>query len=199
MRSSSDFFPPINEKKSYSVYENPTIFYTSRQKLILCAKLYRKHLWENIRIPTGIYYEDDASTWQLYYRANKVVVLDIPYYYYYVNPNSTMAIHKKRPSMDFINIYQDRIAFFQEKQDEDLVRISQWRFCMPLMLTYMRGNITKDEQKKILSLFKENIDRVIHYKNVPIKYRLVLRVFNFCPQFFRWLFETFNKVQTINE
>ena len=67
------------------------------------------------------------------------------------------------------------------------------------MLVYMRGNITREEKKNILLLFKENIKKVVLYKNVPIKYRFVLGIFNLYPKFFRWLFETFYKVQTINE
>lgn len=199
VRGSENVFPTIREESSLHRFDNHTIFYSARQKLILWAKLYRKKLWEGIRIPTGIYYEDDASTWKLYYKSEKTVLIDIPYYYYYVNSNSTMANHKKRPSMDFIKIYQERIAFFKEKQEEDLVRISQWRFCMPLMLIYVSGNITKEEKRYILSIFKENIADVLTCKRVPIKYRLVLVVFNACPIFFRWLFETFNKAQTIKE
>lgn len=199
VRGSDDVFPIIDERGNRKSYDNHTIFYSSNQKLILWSKLYKRELWEGIRIPTGIYYEDDASTWRLYYRSQKTVIISNPYYYYYVNPNSTMAGHRKRPSLDFIKIYQERIAFFREEKDDDLVRISQWRFCMPLMLVYMRGNITQEEKNRILPLFKDNVKSVITYPNVPIKYRIVLGIFSICPPFFRWIFESFNGTKTLNE
>ena len=198
LRGSDDVFPIIDERCSRKLYDNHTIFYSSKQKLILWAKLYKRELWDGVRIPTGIYYEDDASTWRLYYRSQKTVLISIPYYYYYINPKGTMSGHRKRPSMDFIKIYQDRIAFFREEKDEDLVKVSQWRFCMPLMLVYMRGNITQEEKNRILSLFKDNVKSMITYPNVPIKYRIVLGIFNIFPPFFRWIFETFKGTKTLN-
>lgn len=188
IRGSEDVFPTINENSSLHRFDNHSIFHSSCQKVIMCAKLYKKIVLNDFRVPVGICYEDDASTWMLYYKAKKIVVLDIPYYYYYINPNSTMAYHSKRPSMDFIKIYQDRIAFFNDKQDDDLVRISQWRFCMPLMLTYMKGNISKEEQTLLLRLFKENFGAAVSHKNVPLKYRMVLRIFSISPQVFRYIF-----------
>ncbi len=186
IRGSEDVFPTINENSSLHRFDNHCIFHSSRQKVIMWAKLYKKNLLNDFRVPVGICYEDDASTWMLYYKAKKIVVLDIPYYYYYINPNSTMAYHSKRPSMDFIKIYQDRIAFFRDKQDDDLVRISQWRFCMPLMLTYMKGNISKEEQTLLLRLFKENVGAAVSHKNVPLKYRMVLFIFSISPYVFRF-------------
>lgn len=199
IRGNAGTFPLIEKSKSPRIYDNYSIFHSTDQKVISCAKLYKRDLWDGINFPVGKVNEDDATTWKLYYRASRVVYIDTPYYYYYENPNSIMANQKKHISLDFIKIYQERIAFFREEKDDDLVRISQWRFCMPLMLVYMRGNITQEEKNRILSLFKDNVKSVITYPNVPIKYRLVLGIFSICPPFFRWIFETFKGTKTLNE
>lgn len=199
LRGHLDIFPSINESVTLKYFDNHSIFSSKFNKVVLWAKLYRKDLWKGLCIPTGICYEDDASTWQLYYRSRKTVVLDIPYYYYYANPNSTMAVHQKRLSIDFISIYQKRISYFKERSEHSLQKISQWRFCLPLMMGYMRGNITTEEKAVLLSLFKENVKTAISCSKVPLSHRIILSVFSIWPQGFRMFFELIGKAHTIKE
>lgn len=197
LQGDADIFPQISERKTLHTFDNHSIFSSTKQKIILWAKLYKNSLWDDIRIPVGTYYEDDASTWQLYYKSSKIVVLDISYYYYYANPSGTMAMHRKNTSLDFIKIYKDRISFFIKQNEGLLVSLSKWRFCLPLMLVYMRGNITTEEKNLLLCLYKENVGTVVACKKVPFKYRFLLRIFNIWPQVFRLMFILLGRAHTI--
>ncbi len=198
IRGNVDEFPMINRAASICVYDNHSIFYSTNQKIIACGKLYRRELWSGVSFPLGRINEDDATTWRLYYRANKIVYVNTPYYYYYQNPNSIMAVQHKRAKLDdFIVAYQERISFFQDRKEELLVALSQWRFCMPLMLVYMRGNITAEEKDLLLSLFRKNVGAAVGCKKVPFKYRALLSAFNVWPQFFRFIFVLLGRAHTL--
>ena len=67
--------------------------------------------------------------------------------------------------------YEERIAYFEEEREETLALLSRWRFSMPLMYTYLRGNITKEESRRLLDLLHENIKRFIHCRQVPCSHR----------------------------
>lgn len=47
-----------------------------------CGKLYSKKILDGIRFPIGRIYEDSATTYKFYHMADRVVVLNVKYYYY---------------------------------------------------------------------------------------------------------------------
>lgn len=197
IRGTSNIFPAIKKNTKKKFYDNHTIFYSNIQKIILCGKFYRRSIWDGIRMPIGKINEDDATTWKLYYRSKKIVYINTPYYYYRVNPTSIMSNQRKLLKLDFIEHYQERISFFENRGEKLLTDLSKWRFCLPLMLGYMRGNVRKDDLTVLLKHFKENYKAVIFCRKVNFKHRLLIATFNLCPQFFRWVFIKLGKAHTI--
>ena len=100
IRGESKVFPDIKHDLVVEEYDNHSIFVSGKANVIVCGKLYRRDILLNNKIKEGRYYEDDFTTWKWYYTANKIVVSNRALYYYTVNPNSTMAGHKKKPSFD---------------------------------------------------------------------------------------------------
>lgn len=197
IRGCSDVFPSIKKMTSYHTFDNHSIFYSSFQKIILWGKLYKTLLWDGIRMPVGKINEDDATTWKLYYRSSRTVCLDTAYYYYYENPNSIMAQQNKAVRLDFIDAYLERIAFFEQKQDKFLLDLSKWRFCLPLMLNYIRGNVYTKDLPLLLSYFKEHVGAALSCSKVPFAHRVLLATFNFCPQVFRKIFMILGKAHNL--
>ena len=66
------------------LYSNRT-FYTSA-----CFKVYRTELFRDIRFPVGLYYEDAATTYRIFSRAERIAFTDEPMYGYRINMNSIM-------------------------------------------------------------------------------------------------------------
>lgn len=196
IRGNDNFFPSISRKEKIKLFDNHSIFSSSFQKVILCAKLYKKDLWKEIRMPIGIIHEDDATTWKLYYLSKNIVVTNIPYYYYYYNPNSIMNSRKKA-NLIFINIYEERIVFFQKQKEEALTTLSKWRFCLPLMCIFVKGKVTKSEEDLLLCKFRENIKDVVNCRYVPLKHRIILQIFRISPVFYRSISKFLGKAETI--
>lgn len=189
IRGSHENFPVIKKDESYQVYNNQSIFYSSVQKVILCGKLYRTELWNGVRMPKGKFnYEDDATTWKLYYKSERILYVNTPYYYYYDNPQSTMANQRRVTSLAFIKAYTERISFFKNKGDKLLTDLSKWRFCLPLMLVYMRGNVNKSDLPVLLKHFRENVGNAIRCSKVPLLHRFLFFVFRISPSVYRAFF-----------
>ena len=187
IRGTSDSFPYIKESTKHEAFDNRNIFASTKQQTILCAKLYRRGLWEGLRMPVGKIHEDDFTTWKLYYRSRKTVVINTPYYYYYKNPQGIMANEGRRFSPPLVEAYRERIAYFEEIHETDLALLSRWRFSMPLMYIYLRGNITKEESLYIAGLLHENIKCFVHCRQVPWSHRMAFTLLGISPRAYRTL------------
>ncbi len=172
IRGTDECFPTIKESTNHETFDSRSIFASIKQQTILCAKLYRRTLWEGLRMPIGKIHEDDFTTWKLYYRSKRIVVIDTPYYYYYKNPQGIMSNEGRRFNPVLVEAYEERIAFFEEQDEEVLALLSRWRFCMPLMYIYLRGNITINEGQYILSLLHKNIKLFTCCSQIPRSHRI---------------------------
>ncbi len=52
-----------------------------------CCKLYARELFREVRFPVGKRFEDEVVAYQLYYRAERIVLYDAALYFYFVNEN----------------------------------------------------------------------------------------------------------------
>lgn len=96
-----------------------------------------------------------------------------------------MRNNKKEKSTAFIDIYKDRIAYFSERKNQELLDGTYDRFCLVLMLTYSgslsNGN-NKNDRTKFLRLFRENYPKVMKSPYVSNKDKLMFCCFSICPQ-----------------
>lgn len=197
LRGGDDAFPTIKKDSSFQVFDNYSIFYSNVQKIIVCGKIYRSELWKGITMPIGKINEDDATTWKLYYRSSCILFVNTQYYYYYENPDSIMANQRKVLKLDFIDAYKERISFFENKGDKLLTDLSKWRFCLPLILSYIRGNVKKQDLSVLLKYFRENVEDVIRCSKVPLLHRFLFFVFRVCPSVFRAFFVSIGKAHDL--
>lgn len=197
IRGERDSFTEIDEHVRLHIFDRYTIFSSPMQHTILCAKLYRKVLWEGIRMPVGKIHEDDATTWKLYYQSKKIVVIDVPYYYYYKNPNGIMGCESRRFSPVLIEAYEERIKYFKENGEDLLATLSSWRFCLPLMYLYLRGNLTTKECSLIRDLLCNHIDRFVKCHHVPLSHRLAFLLLRHFMHIVRYISLKLGKAHTI--
>lgn len=198
VRGTSEVFPAIEERTEYHCFDGHSIFSSPMQQVILCAKLYRRTLWEGIRMPVGQIHEDEATTWKLYYRSRRIVVTTTPYYYYYKNPHGIMGSEARRFSPVFVEAYDERIAYFRARGEEELATLSSWRFCLPLMYLYLRGDVTRGEERRLRCLLREHIGVFAHCRAVPWMHRAVFALIGCCPRLFRSLSMLVGKAHTLD-
>lgn len=197
IRGTENSFPTITESTKHYTFDNKSIFISTRQQTILCAKFYRRSLWDSLRMPVGKIHEDDFTTWRLYCHSHRIVIIDTPYYYYYINPRGIMACEDRRLSPLLIEAYEERIAYFEERNEATLAALSRWRFSMPLMYIYLRGNITREEKHNIQHILHENTKTFVRCHQVPWAHRLVFSLIDLSPRLYRSLSELLGMSHTI--
>lgn len=161
-----------------------------RYKVSVWGKIYCSHIFKDFRFQEGIIYEDDASYYIFIDRAYRLAVLDETLYYYYMSENSVMRNDKKNKSTAFIEIYEDRIRYFRERNNQELLDGSYDRFCLVLMLnlavSFAHGNNISD-RKRLLMLFKKYYPLTMKAKTVDINDKMMFTCFWIAPHLVGWM------------
>lgn len=177
------YFPQKEEFVIIDVLDNHKIFLTEKTNVIMCGKLYRTSLFDGIRMPVGLYNEDDWTTWKLYYQAMNIVVTNQALYYYTANPNSTMAHLSKKPDLRYVNAYNERIGFFVGTRDRGLEHCSRLQLCKSLLLTYQNGKLNIEERNRVKAKFDESWKEIKSSPYIRKFYKVLFRVFHIMPLF----------------
>ena len=102
-----------------AVYNVPDFL---NEKSSLCfvvwGKLYHIDLFENLRFPDGKLYEDVFLMYKLIYKAEKIIFIDYPLYFYFDNPDSSMNSSYSLRKLDEVEAGEEQVVFFKEKNDE---------------------------------------------------------------------------------
>lgn len=99
-------------------------------KVSIWGKIYARHIFDGFRFREGEIYEDDASYYIFIDRADKIAVLHETLYYYFMSANSVMRNDKKDKSMAFLDIYEERIRYFKDRENQELLDGTYDRYCL---------------------------------------------------------------------
>lgn len=182
IRGTDTSFPSVEISEVLNIYDNHSAFTQFIAKIIPWGKLYKRDVIGDIRFPEGIINEDDFTTWKYYYNAAKIVVTNLPFYYYTVNPNSTMANQQRKPNLNYFNAYHERIEFFHNSGENDLEAVSRGQWMKSLVMLYSNKQLTDKERREVKSLFKENYHSPsLKALRIPAKLRIVFGIFSVTP------------------
>ena len=181
VRGADSSFPIVKESPMVDVLDNHKIFMKEKANIVMWGKLFRLRLFEGIRMPVGLYNEDDWTTWKLYYKAKTIVVTNQSLYYYTVNPSSIMGQLGKKPDLQYINAYNERIGFFVGTGEKDLEHCSRLQLCKSLLLTYRHSKLREDERQDIKAKFDESWKELKHSPYIKSKYKWLFMAFELAP------------------
>lgn len=88
-------------------------------------KIYRRQVFESVRFPEGMIYEDDAVTAPLIYDCKKIVLSNRKCYYYYMSDNSVMRSPFSVKRFDMLKVYEQRQAFYRQKGERELEAMNE--------------------------------------------------------------------------
>jgi len=161
-----------------------------KYKVSVWGKIYCSHIFKDFRFQEGIIYEDDASYYILVDQAEKIALLNETLYFYYMSENSVMRNDKKNKSTAFVDIYEDRIQYFKQRNNQKLVDGSYDRFCLVLMLnisaSFAHGN-NIDDRKWMLELFKKYYPLTMKAKAVDMEDKIIFTCFRIAPHLVGWM------------
>lgn len=86
------------------------------------AKIYRKDLFEQLRFPVGKLHEDCYITHIPLFQAGKIVVCDVPLYYYFSNPSSITRAKWSAKRLEELESHEHRAAWLKERGHDSAYR-----------------------------------------------------------------------------
>lgn len=81
-------------------------------------KLFRRELFEGLEFPTNKNFEDIATTLLLFEKANKVVLLEEPKYYYVRRDDSIVGVRNYKTYKDYLDVIYDKYKYLDGKYEE---------------------------------------------------------------------------------
>jgi glycosyltransferase involved in cell wall biosynthesis len=182
-----------NDKKIEVLNPRDTVtkLFTSDRIIFVTTwgKLYKKHLFSNIRFPKGKLNEDEYVTYKLLYYSTRTVFQNIQLYNYFQHSGSIMA-NISKDSLRIFDAHLERHSFFKEKKDLALQRLCLKCLCWDLLFAYSKqsmNNSTSTFQTKesilmdyrkhvaeLTSIEKFSIELLIHTFFAKFPYTYIL-------------------------
>lgn len=138
-------------------------------------KLYHSSLLEGEQYPVGKHHEDEFFTYRIYGKAETLVYVDRPMYFYLQRQGSIMrSFTIKR--LDALDAYLERLQYLQTRFP-DLYHRDKFTFCVSCAAMYMQAQRLRDPsaaaiKKKIRRLRKQVCVSPNEYKGIPAKQKL---------------------------
>lgn len=150
-------------------------------KVSACAKIFDIELFDSVRFPLGKIYEDEGTYYKIAFQCQRVCLIDSEMYLYVQVP---MSITRNNSyNMDFISIGEERIEFFKNVGDEELLQNAYVRFGITLILkhcTLKKRKIDKKIQEQLILIFRDNIKR-IEMKKLNIRDFILFTSYRYFP------------------
>lgn len=110
---------------------------------VLWGKLYRRHLFDALRLPPGRQHEDEYVAHRLIWRARRLALTSERLYYYWQREGSLMASRDDpRKRMDSLSAFWDRAEFYDEVGLPDDAEATYWL----LLKNYLKAFNQADRQ-----------------------------------------------------
>lgn len=123
-------------------------------------KLYKKEIFDNIRFPKGMIFEDNYIIHQLYDKAQKVVFIDKTLYYYIERGESIMRKPYTLRSLDKLKGTYERVDYTKGKVSDSLYEkvIADYHYYSEKHYAMVKS--TFPEEKKILKKIHNDYKRI---------------------------------------
>ena len=175
---------------SQSQYMNK-FFKIGSQECVYYAttKLYKREILCNNQYPVGKTAEDVLGTFKALMKCNKIVELDYPYYFYYINNNSITGSGFSMRDFDLLSIWDEIVYLCNKKyiQYIDYAELNRNRIDYTLLMR-MAINVKYEDIVAIytskyincLKRVKQNKEQLLH-SNIPLlrKVTLILICMNY--------------------
>ena len=172
-----------NEKiKTKSGYEMIKDLYTNHwENIVAWNKLYAKELFNDLRYPYGKIHEDEFITYQVLYKLDNVAIVEEYLYKYRQNENSITGEKFKLQRLDVLKALEERIKFFEQKNEKQLYEMSLIAYLWKLKECYVKTrkyiNDSKDIQKETIEKYKANSKKVLKLKAMGKLIKIKILIF----------------------
>ncbi len=166
-RNEENFSKPLEYKEISKKYISSTTAMNDIGLVWVTAwnKLYSKELLDCFKYKVNCYHEDEFAIHELLYKAETIITLDAPLYFYRVTPNSIInskdydkQIKKIKDSQE---AFKSRIDFILEKQWLETLPSAVRRYCDNSIEKYELVKNDLNGNKKLIQEIQNNTRKVL--------------------------------------
>ena len=192
-KGEKDTFSDDSMEKNTEIMTSYDALLGYRLKSIACYKIYKAKLFKDLLYPVGKINEDEFVTYRAVFGAEKIAFTNQKLYYYFQHGSGIMAdIAKKLKNnphrYDFLTAYEERTAFFEEKNMPEQIMKTKEKICTDMILRYCEQMQLKKEDRdtdcvngKYMKIYRENYKIMIKRSGIPLKRKLMYIAFNILP------------------
>ena len=154
-------------------------------------KIYKRSLFDNLRYKEGVICEDEFLAHRIFYKCNKVSIINQKLYYYIQRKGS--IINSPFSPKDFDKIYaiKDRVDFLNEKKITNLIDKAEKSFMDYFVWNYFTGyqrleNI-EYELKRLKKEFNSVFYRILDNKFISLNEKITLFILYLSPYLYNKL------------
>ena len=122
------------------------------------TKLYAKHIFDKVRFPAGMYFEDAATMNLALYYSNRIAKTGESLYFYNMTPNSSSVTKKSIELLDREKALRSHLEFYLQEGRTDLVLLNVPFYLIELIGIYHR--IKQSDKPEDCELIKEKFETI---------------------------------------
>lgn len=177
----SFFNQDINMNGNTNLCEMPSLLYDI--DYAPWNKLYKKSLWDDVRFPEKLKYEDINAVIKVFLKAKKISFEDSYLYYYMINSSGQTKTINDRV-LDIIPIFEDLVSYCM---DYDIkIKNALKYLCVSKYFEYCQL-IINDNNEKLLDIFLEKVYVSLNNNFNNWKYIYIKRGINLKEKLFRFV------------
>ncbi len=155
---------------------------------IACNKLFKRHLFNNLRFIEGRIYEDVFLAHRILYRCRKLTYIDLRLYYYIQRQGSTVNSPFTTRKFDKLYAMKDRADFFRKIKEYELNEKAIKHYIDVFFWNYFKAKQELTGVERDLRFLKRTIDKsvflIITNKLISWKHKVMILLFVFSPSFY---------------
>ena len=157
--------PVVTEEMLDVTLWTPKDFYIQHfiNATIPVMKLIHREALGTLRFPVGKYIDDEYIVYRILFTQEKLAVLTAPLYAYFINPASLTKRPWNPRLLDAWQAYEEQIAFFEERKDQDLVSFRYRGFLENALISYERCQEIPDtaQRRKVRKMIRKRIRKLL--------------------------------------
>lgn len=182
------FHNQISQVQKPIYYVGKHALYQSEYRTVAWAKIYKLELFNDIRYPFGKIFEDEATTYKLFFKAAKVAFIKPKLYYYYQSKSSIVRSKFTLKKLDIISAVEDKLEFIKANNEMELYQLECRRYCYLLLKNYYyckkKLPDSKDIRKELFIKYKRTYKSILTAKKIEIKSKVLIIFCRINPNIF---------------
>jgi len=187
----NDDIVPCVQEDNIQIFSNVQMLHNIYNELyipttVMWNKLYKKHLFENIRCPSGKSHCDEATSYKLIYSANKIAVSSKQIYMYRQSVSSAMGSKYGRKRLDVFDAFEERIRFFDERGLDELREKTLVIYSYYLIDAYNKSKKyipdSQDILKELMGKYRRAYKKVLFQKSTSVFAKISLTIYGLLPR-----------------